>query len=313
MPASQVFTLTNATTTPFDWAIVNPASWLSVSPASGTLGPSTPARWVTVALSPAAQNLAAGVYQATLTLTNLTTGIAQNVQVSLLVGQNVVQNGGFETGSFSGWTLQGIAGDNHAAGALTSPAHPELVHSGAFGALLGEVGALGCLSQSLATTPGQLYLLSFWLASPYYTGSDSPNEFLVEWSPATNTVRTLFDQVDMAPFAWTNLQFVVSAWNTNAVLTFGARNDPWAFGLDDVSVVPIAAPRFQGATLDAASFAFTLTTTPGLAYQLQSSTNLAGGVWTALGTVFTASNTTVVLADAERPAAQRFYRAVLSP
>jgi hypothetical protein len=309
---AQVFTLTNSGIAALDWAIVNTASWLTVSPASGTLTRAAPSATVTVALTPAGDTLAAGVYQAGIQLTNLTAGAAQTLQFTLLSGQNLVQNGGFETGDFSDWTLQGTAALNLVVGSASQPPHPELVHSGSWGALLGQVGALGCLSQTLSTVAGQLYLLSFWVDSPYFSGTDTPNEFLVQWNGATNSTTVLFDQVDMAPFNWTNMQFAVYAATGSTVLQFGARNDPEAFGLDDVSVVPISTPIFQGVTLAGGAITLTWTALSGLAYQFQYTTNLAAGVWNNIGSPVTATNATLTLSDVQPPDPRRFYRVVLS-
>jgi hypothetical protein len=314
---AQVFTLTNSGTAALNWAILNTASWLTVSPGSGTLTRAAPSATVTVALTPAADNLAAGVYQTGIVLTNLTARAAQTVQFTLLSGQNLVQNGGFETGDFSDWTLQGTPALNLVVGPDSVPPHPELVHSGSWGALLGQVGGLAYLSQTLPTVTGQFYALSFWVDSPYFTASDSPNEFLVEWNVATNSTTVLFDQVDMAPFNWTNMQFVVRAAGNSAVLQFGARNDPEGFGLDDVSVTPISPPIsppvFHGVTLANGAITLTWTAVPGLAYQVQYTTNLAAGVWDNLGSPATVANATLTVSEVQPPDPQRFYRVVFSP
>jgi hypothetical protein len=312
-PAAQTFTLTNSGTAALSWAIRNTASWLTVSPNSGTLTHAAPTTTVTVALSPVADDLAAGVYQTGLVLTNLTAGAAQTLQFTLLAGQNIVQNGGFQTGNFSDWTLQGSTADNLVVGTNSQPPHPELIYSGSYGALLGQVGGLAYLSQTLATPPGQIYLLSFWLDSPYFTETDTPNEFQVEWNVDTNSPTVLFDQVDMAPFNWTNVQFVVAADGTNTVLQFGARNDPEAFGLDDVSVVPISAPAFQSVTPANGAVTLTWSALPGLAYQVQYTTNLASGLWNNIGSAVTATNLTITRSDVQPSDSQRFYRVVLSP
>ena len=310
---AQVFTLTNSGTAALNWAIVQTPSWLTVSRSSGTLTRTAPSTTVTVSLTPAANDLAAGVYQNGVVVTNLTAGLAQTVPFTLQAGQNLVQNGSFDTGDFSDWTLQGSTGDNLVIGSNSVPPHPELIYSGSYGALLGQVGALAYLSQTLPTAAGQLYELSFWVDSPYFGAVNTPNEFLVEWNVATNSTTVLFDQVDMAPFNWTNMQFLVRAAGNSTVLEFGARNDPQAFGLDDVSVAPISAPTFQGLTLANGGVMLTWTALPGLAYQVQYTTNLAGNLWNNLGSAVTATNTTLTLSDIQPADQQRLYRVVLSP
>jgi hypothetical protein len=159
--------------------------------------------------------------------------ITASVQASPLV-----QNGGFETGSFPPWTLSGNIAD---FGVTSSSSY---VHSGIYGAFAGPSGSLGFLSQTLATVPGQTYVLSFWLNNQ---GGGGPNEFSVSWNGST-----LSDQTSLPAFDWTNYVFAVTATNTSMVLQFGFRNDPSFFALDDVSVTPICT----GLTFDAfANFA----------------------------------------------------------
>ena len=81
--------------------------------------------------------------------------------VTLIAPVNVVINGNFASGSFSGWTLGGnytstsfgpeIFIDTDAEGGTT------------YAAGMGSVGSDGTLSQTIATTAGQTYTLSFWL------------------------------------------------------------------------------------------------------------------------------------------------------
>ena len=68
---------------------------------------------------------------------------------------NLIQNPGFETGNFSGWTQSGHLG-------FTSvPTSPFYVRSGTFGAFFGPIGSDGFLSQTFATGPGDAYIVAF--------------------------------------------------------------------------------------------------------------------------------------------------------
>jgi len=173
-----------------------------------------------------------------------------------------VQNGGFETGNFTNWTLSG----NTAYLFVTTKS--DYVHSGSYGVQAGPIGALGYLSQTLATLPGQPYLLSLWLYSP---DGAAPNEFTVSWNGTT-----MFDGVSLGAIGWTNLQFFVGATSASSQLQIGARNDPSYFGLDDVSVTPIYSmsplialpPASQTLPIGGtACFNVTAVGTPLLAYQ----------------------------------------------
>ena len=139
-------------------------------------------------------------------------------------GQQLVQNGGFETGNFTNWTQSGNT--NYTTVATNSL----YAHSNAYGAQLGPSGSLGFISQFLSTTPGQSYLLSFWLDSP---DGGTPNQFQVSWNGAT-----IFNQTNIAAIGWTNLQFIVRATGKNTMLQFGFRDDPSYLGLDDNYVIP---------------------------------------------------------------------------
>jgi hypothetical protein len=141
-------------------------------------------------------------------------------------GSTGLQNGGFETGDFSGWIPSGNTTGNRVT---TDVAY---VHSGAFGAKLGPSGSLGYLSQTVPTTAGMTYLFSFWLEN---LSGLSPNEFLVTWNGTM-----LFDQLNLGALAWTNLHFLVTATGTSTVLQFGFRHDLVYFGLDDISLTPLS-------------------------------------------------------------------------
>ncbi len=278
---AQNFILTNLSSASLNWGIANTSVWLNVSPTGGTLAGGGQ---VTVAagLNSAASNLVAGAYAATVFFTNQTSGTVQSRQFALTVSQSLVQNGGFETGDFTGWTLNGTGGsDNFAAG--SSGISGIAPHSGSYYAALGQVGSLAYLSQTLATQPGQLYLVSLWLnssASPYSGHKTTPNEFSVSWNGTS-----IYDKVNIGVTGWVNLQFVVAATDTATILQFGGRDDPYWLGLDDVSVTPGFAPAItaQPASLTILSggtavFNATATGSASLVYQWRKNgTNISNG------------------------------------
>ena len=134
--------------------------------------------------------------------------------VSAFQGQtDLVENGGFETGDFTGWTVTG--GGNSVDNGSSAGVTP---HSGSYVAEFGAVGEIDSISQTLSTAPGASYLLSFWLNSP---DGDFPNEFQASWNGTT-----LFDETDLPALGWTNLQFVVTATGATTVLQFGGQMTP---------------------------------------------------------------------------------------
>ena len=147
----------------------------------------------------------------------------------LLAGQ-LVQNGGFETGDWTDWTLAGDTSFTYVSSDSIA------VHTGAYGAELGTSGSYGYLSQTIPTVPGQAYSISLWLDSP---DGETPNGFMVSWNGIT-----AWNYTNIPDIGWTNLQFTLAASGTNTVLEFGFRDDITYLGLDDVSVT--AAPPTVG-------------------------------------------------------------------
>ena len=141
----------------------------------------------------------------------------------------LVQNGGFEAGSFTNWTL---SGDTSQSSVTTNATY---VHSGTYGAQIGPYNSVfAYISQTLTTVPGQAYVLSFWLSDTYSGSSGSPTVFQANWN--SNTVCAITNAP--ASSSWSNLTFIVTATNTSTVLQFGFYNSPGWFGFDDVSVTP---------------------------------------------------------------------------
>ena len=233
-------------------------------------------------------NLAGGT-NALLTLTNVTLASAGSYTLSVsnavggvtsqpasLTVQPIVSNGGFETGTFANWSLAGNTGY------LAIATKSEYVHAGSDGLQAGPVGAIGSLSQTLATVPGQPYLLSLWLDSPDGAG---PNECMVAWNGTP-----VFDGVNLPAVGWTNLQFIVDAVSLSSRLKISLRNDPAYFGLDDLSVTPVYSvppqikqqPANQTLIIgNPAIFNAIAVGSPSLAYQWYFNNTLASGATNA--------------------------------
>jgi hypothetical protein len=301
--SSQNYLLNNQGGSSLPWSIINTSSWLSASPSSGTLAGGAETT-VTVSLTSAANSLASGIYTANVVVTN-STGVAANLPFTINVGdQSLVQNGGFETGDFTDWTLNGSS-YNFVTG------YSAVIHSGSYGAALGQTSSspLGYLYQTLTTSPGQSYLLSLWLANPNNPNGATPNQFLVQWNGTT-----LFNQSNIPYTAWTNLQFIVTATSASTVLQFGFYDAPYYLGLDDISVVPIPLPAFKTPVHIGGAFSLTFGTVTGLVYQVQYKTNLLQTGWINLGKPLIATSGTLSVSDtnAFNLSPQRFYRVQMS-
>ena len=305
IPALQNYNLSNLGSTSAVWKVVESSAWLVASPNSGTLVGGSETNF-TVSLTASANKLKAGIYKTTVTLRNSKNRILESFPFTLNVGQNIVTNGGFETGNFNDWTLDAIT-------TVTVVGKDKgLVHSGKYGAELGQGSSLGYLSQTLPTIAGQTYRLSLWLANPKNSISTNatPNEFQVQWEDTT-----IYDGVNLPFMAWTNLQFTVTATTSGSLLQFGFRDDPYYLGLDDISVKPIAviaasaAPHLLAIVQSPAAFNFTFATTPGETYQAQYKTNLMEPDWIDLGDPILSETNTLKFTDSDiANYPQKFYR-----
>ena len=299
--ATQDFTFLNLSGATAAWKISKPAAWLTFSPASGTVAAGSQSNF-TASVNAKANKLKAGVYKSTVTVRDSKNKIIQSLPFTLSIGQNLVVNGGFETGNFSSWILDAASTQ---VGKRTG-----LVHAGRYGAQLGQTNTLGELSQNLPTIAGQTYLLSFWLTNPNNALGATPNAFEVQWEG-----ETLYHAVNLPFQKWTNLQFTVTATNSGSRLQFDFQDDPYYLGLDDVSVklvVLAAAPSLRSIVQNPTTFNFSFATTPGATYQAQYKTNLAQPDWINLGGPTFSETNVLQFSDpdtADYP--QKFYRLLL--
>jgi len=139
---------------------------------------------------------------------------------------DVLVNGGFETGDFTGWTQFGNTGFSGVTGDVGGVAP----HSGNYQAYFGPVGSLGGISQNAASGS---YTLSFWL----YNFGGTPSEVDVS---AGGT--TLLSATNPPASAYTQYSYPVTLTSpTMLSIQFAFQQNPSYFLLDDVSLTPTAA------------------------------------------------------------------------
>lgn len=150
----------------------------------------------------------------------------------------LVDNGNFETGTLSGFSISPTGGGFVGVDAETP-------HAGTYAAFFAgtDPAAPDTITQTIATVPGDSYLVSFFLQSEADAAPD--NAFLAQFAGAT-----LLRLANDAGFGYRQFTQTVVAAAQQSALSFSGYNVPTAFDLDDVSIVdvtPAALPSMPAA------------------------------------------------------------------
>lgn len=150
---------------------------------------------------------------------------------------NLIVNGGFESGNFTGWSTQPAAsGSNFGVIGFS--------HSGTFSARFGAVsGQHDSIWQNVPTAAGSRFTVSFWV----YNGGVGSDSLRVIWD---NSMVFNSTPLSLPASVWTEVTLTVYSTQATTQLRFEAYDSPSFIFLDDISVTSdnlIANPSFETA------------------------------------------------------------------
>jgi hypothetical protein len=128
---------------------------------------------------------------------------------------NIVTNGSFETGDFSGWTQSVNTGSVFVGWSGT---FGRSCQDGLYCAFLGPVGSDETLSQTVSDVPGTDYTFSFWLGAV----GDDPSDFSASWDAGTPLLSVTDPIIGSL---WTQYSYTVTGTGSDTI-QFAFRDDP---------------------------------------------------------------------------------------
>jgi hypothetical protein len=153
--------------------------------------------------------------------------------------QNLVSNGGFETGDLSSWIVTTDPG-NTLGPMIQTDTDPDDVHSGVGAVTFFDSDYADQLSQNISTQAGRSYSLSFFLAcNPDLTPQPGDiQSFQVLW----NNVPVWGPNTD-GSFSYQEVNITgLTANDIMSNLSFSGQNEPGAYYLDDISISEVPEP-----------------------------------------------------------------------
>jgi hypothetical protein len=149
-------------------------------------------------------------------------------------GIELVSNGGFESGDFTGWTVEGPQSNLFQVDDFHG-------HTGAYSLLFAALESDNTrVSQVTPTALGQQYILDFWVWNTSDGNSGVGGDGLsIYWegAPALD-LQPVSAQVN----TWLNYSLNVTATANGSELEFHGFDAPFVIYLDDVSLVAVPEP-----------------------------------------------------------------------
>ncbi len=152
---------------------------------------------------------------------------------------NLVQNCGFETGDFTGWS---ISGDTANMGVDSFDAY-----TGSYGAYLAGLGSFNSgaqnfsvLGQLFPTTPGRSYVLNYYVAH-FTNATVTPDNVFAAAIDSAVIFSSLQTDVGYESYA-PAIPYPFVASSSTTQVSFLAEDANFDFSLDDVSVVSTPEP-----------------------------------------------------------------------
>ena len=143
---------------------------------------------------------------------------------------NLLANGSFETGDFSGWTVGGVGISDVIPGGII-PGYDTAEDGSLFlYTVFEQPGQSQTFSQTFADTPGQVYNVTFWLFDGAFESTDTFSASL-DGTTALSIAPGAFD--------WTRHGFTFTGTGSDTVeFALGSFDIGWAFDNASVTAAP---------------------------------------------------------------------------